>query len=411
MDARSADRAFRRIAAFRHTGYFYADTKPPPRYPEAMRLRYIVIPIALLALAGAAVYLVKPGLYRDAARMMHAHGAVKKETSRSLLENTIVERLKELEIKDSAVSITHAAPDTLDEIRAAIPRGRPIEVVLLRLSSAAESTSYHVDDCYCPADGRQCFIRFASPLPDEPPVLLTVTRAAHFLSTSAKIAVVLTDFGAADEKIASAYLSFPEPLTIGLAPTRASATAAKRIAEQYHKEIIALLPMEPLRRPGDDYLRTKIMIHYPDDRIQSIMHTVMKAVPGFTGFSNWGGGRVLEDSRATGIVFAEIKRCRAYFLEQNAGRKSVAASLARGLGLPFGKVDRSLDTVAGAARLREALVKCGRAALKRGGAIVACRPSAEFLEALERERAAFRQDGIRFVYVSEMLTAAADTTE
>ncbi len=394
-----------------------------------MRLRKILSVIAVLVIGGVAVYFFTSGNYRKAGHAIieriesrKAHATT--GSARSLLENTLRDRFHQLEVPDSAVSFKFFPADSILEIRAAVPMGEPVPVVVSRLSGAVAGTAYHVDDCFCPADGNQCNIRFVSSVPGQPAVKLTVTHAPRFLSSAAKMAIVITDIAAATDEIREGLLSLPVPLTIALSPTPFATEQAKRIAGD-QKEVLLLLPMESSKRSPDDFRKFRLMIHYSDAKLCSLMHGSMTMVPRFAGFSNLGGSRALEDSRVMTIVLSEMKKRHAYFLEQPLTHKSVAASLAENLSMPYAAVEGSIDTTGrlvalNAARIvsgtkvrgmrispaQEKLIHYALDARKRGKIIIAARASGELLQAIRRELPSLEHSGIKLSFVSQLF----DTT-
>jgi polysaccharide deacetylase 2 family uncharacterized protein YibQ len=407
--------------------------KPPGIYhflilrnlDRTMRIRFFLLLAAVLLCAGGGVYFLSSGMHRQCAqtfrdntfvsgisRFIHTNVAflrpkeIPTRNGRALtpLENNILDRLKSLEIADSAV-VFHGLPgDTALEIHAALPRGKPFEWVIWQLSSTAAGTPYTVEDCACLPDDRGCFIRFTSGIAGQPPVLLSGTWASRYNSTSAKMSIVISDFGFAADQTTIDYLSFPEPLTVALSPSRKLSAWTARISKEYKKEIIILQPMEPApaQRTGDDQRPACIMIHYPEERLRSIIAGAAAAVPSFSGFSNNGGARVLEDSRVTTIIFAEIKKHHGYFLEAGTTHKSVAAAIARKAQLPFAIIDFSVDTSMKLSRIQEIIDKCALDARKRGQSIICSRATDVFLRALKNRLPLLKRNGIRLSYVSEL---------
>jgi polysaccharide deacetylase 2 family uncharacterized protein YibQ len=392
-----------------------------------MRIRFILLLAAVLLCAGGGVYLFGSGMYRPylqklrgnaiisgIEKFIHKNGAFlysKKTTDkngivRSDIENNILDRLKSLEIADSAVTFRKFPGDTAIEIRAALPRGRPFEWVVWHLSTAASGTSYRVDDCTCAPDNRGCTIRFTSTVSGRPVIVLSATWASRYFSESARLAIVIKDFGFAADKTTIDYLSFPEPLTVALVPSRKLSSWTAQISKEYKKEIIVLQPMEPAPAKRKGAGAACIMIHYPEERLRSIVAGAAAAVPNFAGFCNSGGARVLEDSRVTNIVFSEIKKRHGYFIEEAATRKSVAPAIARSLSLPYASIDVTIDTTLKLARVQELIDRYAAEAQKCGSSIICSKATDVFIRALKNELPRLKKNGIRLSYVSELLSPA-----
>jgi len=399
------------------------------RRPTCVRLRKLLPIIAVLIIGGVVAYFFPSGYYRKAGNALLMRLESKKTraatgSARSLLENTIRDHLHQIEVPDSTVDYRFFPADSVLEIHAAIPMGKPMAVVVHGFSGAAAGTPYHVDDCFCPTDEHQCTIRFVSSVPGQTAVVLTITHASRFLSSAAKMAIVITGITAVAGDIRDGLLSLHAPLTIALLPAPASTVQAKRIAAE-HKEVLLLLPMESSTQMRDDFRNLRLMIHYPDAKLRSLMHCSMTMVPRFAGFSNLGGSRALEDSRVMTIVFSEMNKQHAYFLERAATHNSVAATLAEQLAMPYAAIDGIIDSAddsicRGAARTlsttkirstqvsaaRELLIRYALDARKRGKIIIAAQASGALLRALRRELPSFEHSGIKLSFVSRLF----DTT-
>ncbi len=407
---------------------------PPSRRRQKKSRPRRLIPIIIAVVTCIAVaFFFTSGNYRRVVRSLHRL-AVPKRTAHaisadSFLEDTIRVRLHRLDVPDSAVFCKYYPSDSLFEIHAAIPQGEPMAVVLYRLSAPVAGSAYHVDDCFCQAGGQRCEVVFVSSVPGLPTIELTVNRAPRFASSAAEMALVITDIGPADDEIDSELFSLPAPLTIALAPTAAAKLQVKQIAGGGKKEVVLLLPLEPSIKSHDEFRKLRIMIHYPDDKLRSLMHGSMAMVPGFAGFSNFGGTRALEDSRVMSIVFAEMKKRHVYFLEQGITHKSVAASLSDSFALPYATVQGVIDS-GGAPRIRvpnraqsrhavhapavhapgvqEQLVHYALEARKRGKIIVSAKASDDLLQALRHEIPLFEHSGIKLALVSQLFDTTSE---
>jgi polysaccharide deacetylase 2 family uncharacterized protein YibQ len=388
-----------------------------------MRIRFLILLTATVLCAGGATYFFSSGVHRRyasdiskliperACRFLRRHGFVfkpgkmhaKKRPGRSLIENNLLDRLALLEVADSSVSFRSLPHDSAVEIRAAVPKGKPAEWVIWHLSSAVSGTAYHVEDCVCPPDGRGCTMLFTSSAPRQPAITLTLSWSPRYFSTTAKMAILIRDFGFAADRTTIDYLSFPEPLTVALLPSRKLAAWTAQISKEYQKEIVVLLPMEPAPRMQESRRSSCIMIHYPEERLRAIIAEAAGSVPHAAGFSNSGGARALEDSRVTGVLFGEIKKRHGYFIETNVTRKSVAEAVARRLSLPFATVACAADSVLQVSRIQDLIGRCALEAQKRGSIIITSKATPAFIRALKNELPLLRRNGVRLSYVSEIL--------
>ncbi|MCU0609627.1 MAG: divergent polysaccharide deacetylase family protein [Chitinispirillaceae bacterium] len=375
-----------------------------------MRITSIVAVVILLSIVGGAAYFYRAPLstlYTRQVGILIGKKPVAAATgvSRSPIENNILDRVRLLEIADSTVIIR--STDTLIAIRATIPKGKPVEWILWHLSTAVEGTSYKVEDCFCPArGGRECQIRFTSIDAQERPVLLTVRWASRYFSTTAKIAIVISEFGFAADQTTIEYLKFPEPLTLALMPSRKQSSWTAQIASEYKKEIVILVPMEPAPARLPMSGSSTLMLHFPDEKVRSIIAGAAEAVPMHAGFCNLGGSRVLADSRIMNLLFSEIRKQHGYFLENPTSRQSLVSRFADRHAVPHASIDFKVDTMLSVTSIQELLRRVVIDAQNRGNIIISSRPTANFILALSRELPAMQQNGIRLSFVSDLLVPA-----
>jgi polysaccharide deacetylase 2 family uncharacterized protein YibQ len=372
-----------------------------------MRIRLFAILLAILLSAGGGWYIFTSGVYRTG--IVHARSILgidgktaTLKTSRSALENNIRARLRELEIPPSLVTNRYVGPDSVQEIRVFIPQGKPIEWIVWRLSTATAGTSYDIEDCACTPDVSKCTIRFVSRSSNNRSVILSLRRSARFFNTSVKMAIIITDFGFSADRLTVDYLSFSQPLTMAILPSHRLSEQTARISSEYKKEIIVLLPMEPATRASRNQRESLIMLHYPETRIRTIVGNAATAIPSFSGFSNSGGSRVLEDSRVTDILFSEFRKRRAYFIEFPVTKKSLVAAVALRHAVPTAAIDHIIDTAQTSATIRDALIRFGIEARRRGSCIVCSAPNDKFLRGLKSAQPELSKEGVVLTLVSDL---------
>ncbi|MDR0305876.1 MAG: divergent polysaccharide deacetylase family protein [Chitinispirillales bacterium] len=332
---------------------------------------------------------------RPSSKPITADGAAK-------LQNNLSKKFAGLEMRESDYSTQFYHQDSVLEIKAALPRGRPMEWLIWNLASAASSTPYSVEDGVC-ATENNCAVTFRSADPKYPKVNLKLQRSGRYFSNTAKMAILIENFGFEATQTAVEYLSFPEPLTMSLVPAQKLAPWTAKIADEYKKEIVMLLPMEPLPAQFGKYKQSTIMIHYTEENIRGLISQAAAAIPNFSGISNFYGNRALEDSRVMEIVLSEVNRRKAYFVYTESNRKSVAPSIAQKLKVPGGPIQGSIEASDSPEQIREKLRRYSVVAEKTGKILIKAPPSPAFIQALKGELETLRHNGIRLVYVSELV--------
>jgi len=316
-------------------------------------------------------------------------------------QNAIVAKFTELELRDADYSIQYFPKDTAIEIKAAVPRGRPMEWVIWSLSNAP-AAPYRVDDCVC-ASETNCAITFRSLNAKQPKAVVKVQLSNRYMSNTAKMAILIENFGFEANATTAEYLSFPEPLSVALLPAGKLAAWTAQIADEYKKEVVLLLPMEPLPQQYDKYKGSMVMIHHSAENIRSIISQASAAIPNFSGVCNFHGAKVMEDSRAMGIILSEVSKRKAYFIYTDVSKKSVVPQLTKSMKIPNAPIQGSIDAAATAEQAKEKLRRYSITAEKTGKVLIKAQPSTAFIKALKEETEALRKNGIKLVYVSELV--------
>jgi polysaccharide deacetylase 2 family uncharacterized protein YibQ len=320
------------------------------------------------------------------------------------IEKLLVERLEELETPRSQLSIHHLLEDSTIEIKGTVPRGKPMEWIIWYICSPLRSTGYHVADCIYRENPSRCSIRLESTKKKRPAVRIILSQSKRFFSSSAKMAVVIADFGFKANATTVEFLSFPEPLTVSLVSTKKMSTWTAQIANEYRKEIVILLPMEPLTSSFRHYRNEALLIHYSPERIRALLTSATESIPYFAGFSNLCGARVLSDSRMMNIILTKLKKDHGYFLIDPVSRKSVASSVARSLKVPYRTIEISLDSTASAgSSLADTLHHAAMIAHKTGSVVIQVKATEQFLKTLKSQLSYLHHNGIRLVYLSEIV--------
>ncbi|MBN1760138.1 MAG: divergent polysaccharide deacetylase family protein [Chitinispirillaceae bacterium] len=352
--------------------------------------------------------------YSSIASALHlpqnSHGALPPGSHK--IENIILTQLAKFETPESEVSIDHLLEDSTIVIDARIPRGKPIEWIVMQLCAPVGEAGYHVEDCIYDEQPVRCTIRLRTEKKGKPSVRIKLSRARRYFSSSAKMAIVIADFGFKATTTTVEFLSFPEPLTVSLVSSKKMSTWTAQIANEYRKEIVIMLPMEPLSRSYSAYTDKAVMIHYPQDKIKSLLRTTTESIPCYAGFTNLCGSRVLEDTPVMRIILGELKKDHGYFLINPVSRKSVAAGIARELDVPYRGIDIVLDSAASSvSTLDDTLHHAAMIAQKTGSVVLQGRATSRFITTLNEQLPYLQENGIKLVYLSEVVHHPQDRDE
>lgn len=329
---------------------------------------------------------------------------VSRPKSSSHLEENILKKLKELEVKQDEIETHFFLENNRREITTTIPRGRPVEWTVWHLYQCTRGTPYTVTDCVYKKRKKTYTLTYTSDNPKREILVLTFSEAKRFMSNAAKIAILIEDFNFEANQTTIDFLSFPKPLSILLVPSAKKSGWTAQAADEYKKEIIIHLPFEPQDKKSTIPKSSIIMIHYSEEKIRNIIAQAIKTIPNFSGFANLHGHLALEDSRVMHIVCSEIKKHHGYFIDMDAGKNSVVPSIARKTEIPFVEITTVITEKKDISAIEEQLKHCAVVAQKRSKMVIAAKACQPFIKAVNNILPVFKQNGIRLVYVSEIVT-------
>lgn len=248
--------------------------------------------------------------------------------------------------------------------------------------------------------------RAAGPSTDEAPV-----------AGGPRVALVIDDLGQRVTGADAALLALPVPLTLAVLPGRPHSRAIAALAAGRHgsdeparRDLFLHLPMEPEGYPGVDPGPGALLLGQAPAEVAARLEQGLAAVPGAIGVNNHMGSAATADTLLMAALMAALEVRGLRFLDSLTTPRSVAWRAARRAGVPcarnrlFLDVDHT-DEAAVSARLAE-LVAVAR---RSGQAIGIAHPHPATAAVLTREIPRYVEDGVRFVTVSELMTAVTTT--
>lgn len=318
------------------------------------------------------------------------------------VQSALLKKLGDLECKSTDIKSHYSADSRNILMQAMVPRGRPFESVICALSATGQKASYAVSDCIVDEKKQSATLIFSSHSKNGPGVVLSVLPSDRYYSGTARMALVVENAEDTSYQLAVSLLSFPEPLSISILPGTKKASLIAQLADQHQKEVIVRLPLESINKVPEALEQSFIMVHYSKDAIESMISSALKDVPNFTGFANAWGSRACEDSRVMNIILADVRKQHGYFLESRTAKNSVVARVATSLDCPFSEVNGRIDKKTEpdiAAEIR----RLGVSAQVAGTIVASASASKQLCDALGASRQWLRQNGIRLVFVSEIV--------
>ena len=229
---------------------------------------------------------------------------------------------------------------------------------------------------------------------------VTEPAAAKAVSNP-RVAIVIDDFGYNLNNL-NALLDIKQPVTLSVLPNQRYSGEVARRAESRGYEVILHLPLEPHRKDIAEEAGT-IKSGMKANDIASRITKEIASVPGIDGVSNHMGSKATEDETLMVVGLKNIKAHKLYFFDSLTSERSVCGDVAGALGLKYGRRDIFLDNSSDIEFIEGQLNELERLAFARGKAIAICHDRKNTIAALSTVMPRMAKEGIKFVYLSELV--------
>ncbi|MGM0873322.1 MAG: divergent polysaccharide deacetylase family protein [Bacillota bacterium] len=149
-----------------------------------------------------------------------------------------------------------------------------------------------------------------------------------------QVAIVIDDFGNG-MKGTQEILSLPLRLTVAVMPFLPTTERDANLAYEKGHEVIVHLPMEPLHGKKSWLGPGAITTDLTDDEVRKRVNEAIDAIPHAVGMNNHMGSKVTADERIMRIILEVCHERGLYYLDSKTTGKSVVATLAKELSVPF----------------------------------------------------------------------------
>ncbi|MCM8798624.1 MAG: divergent polysaccharide deacetylase family protein [Candidatus Omnitrophica bacterium] len=233
------------------------------------------------------------------------------------------------------------------------------------------------------------------------PLKKEITRIIPVLK-KAKVAIVIDDFGYNIRNIDS-WLNLTQPITFSILPHLTYSTQIAQLAHNSGKEVILHLPLEAKNEESEPQEKFTITTSMSAREILKLLDSAIKSVPYLKGVSNHQGSQATEDKRVMEIILNELKQKNFYFLDSLVTNRSVCQEIAQQIELKFAKRDIFLDNIDDTEYIKGQLHKLAEVARIKGYAVGIGHIRPKTLEVLKETLPLLKEEGIEFVYLSELV--------
>ena len=238
----------------------------------------------------------------------------------------------------------------------------------------------------------------------QPPVRELWRRHAVVAAKSAgrpMIAVLIDDLGL-NRPNTRRTTALPAPLTMAFLTYAGDLEAQTARARAAGHELLLHVPMEPVserKNPGPNVLAAELG---PEEVLRRL-RLGLERFSGYVGVNNHMGSRFTANAPGMTAVLAEIHQRGLAYVDSRTSRDSVAARIARAMGVPHAVRDVFLDNDPQAEKVALQLSITEEVARERGYAVAIGHPHDGTLDALEVWLRDLDQRGFSLVPVSKII--------
>ncbi len=239
---------------------------------------------------------------------------------------------------------------------------------------------------------------------DKDPLIRLEFRQARPAVTDRRpaLAIIMDDLGRS-LPVARELIATGLPVTFSVLPNTRHAAETATLAHRYGREVMIHLPMEPLGYPAADPGRDALMVALSDQELRRRFLHYMEVVPYAVGGNNHMGSRFTADARGMQVVLKQMRQEGLFFIDSRTSGASVAAELARDLGVPTASRDVFLDNRQDVAAIEAQIEKLVQTARSRGRAIGICHPYPQTIRALTNKKELLLNGPVRLVTASQLV--------
>jgi len=174
---------------------------------------------------------------------------------------------------------------------------------------------------------------YTSTVKDKPADTVAVTTGKP-QKLGGKIYVVIDDVGNNLSDL-EYFLKIKVPVTFAVMPDRTYSGQAVKILREAGFDVILHQPMEPVgnQDPGAGAIKSGMS----KEQIYKVLEKNLESFPEISGINNHMGSKVTADKEAMTSVLSYLKAKGMFFLDSVTTDKSVAADIAKELGVPYAK--------------------------------------------------------------------------
>ncbi len=217
-------------------------------------------------------------------------------------------------------------------------------------------------------------------------------------------AAIVIDDVAYNLSLLDQYASLQAPLTLAVLPGEKRAKEFSGRAHHLGFEVIIHLPLEPVDAVKNNPGQAGLLLHMTPEEMKRKFDRDVETVPDAVGVNNHMGSAFTENEFAMTNLLGWVKGKGMFFLDSRTSQKSVAARVAKRMGLAHLTNHTFLDNVDETEAIKGQLDKVMGLALRYKRTVAIGHYRRKYLHAaLQAKLPEFRAKGIELVVLSDLL--------
>lgn len=221
------------------------------------------------------------------------------------------------------------------------------------------------------------------------------------ISKLPKIAIIIDDLGY-DSAILNDLEEIDLPLTLSVLPSAPYKKEICALARRKGWELLVHVPMEPKNYPDLNPGANALFMDMTDEQITEMIDKYLKELPEVKGVNNHMGSAFTENEAKMIAVMNEIKKRKLFYIDSRTTRQTVAAHVAKKLGVPTASRSVFLDNDLSTEAIQLQLERLIGIAKQKNEAIAIGHPHHQTIAVLEHYLPGLK-DQVQIVYASEMV--------
>lgn len=227
------------------------------------------------------------------------------------IEKNIIKILKQYEVpKDKKdLEIALLIETGIREIKAVIPKGRPMEEVIFSLQTAAKGTKYQLVDSYINGKNTRAELTFKSTKKNRENIIVRLRRGQKYASYIADLSIIVSDLHTISQKDRTRFLSYDKgKINYILDAWDKNLDSSYSILNRYDAPVIIGFPLESKITRENKKCQFTIFLDDSPEMIKRKVDDLLRHTPQIQGVATVGGSRVLAASSTTEPLLKKLKK-------------------------------------------------------------------------------------------------------